>query len=60
MNKFNRKQEKNAMDQHAVYQIILKKKNKLSAEDEAHNNVDSEIDEDGLYEIDNMSLHEKK
>ena len=36
--------------------IILQYKNKVSAEYESHGNIDSEIDENGLYEIDNMSL----
>ena len=40
--------------------IILKENNKLSAEDEAHGNIDYEINENCLYKIINMSLGEKK
>ena len=32
------------MVQHEFYEIILQENNKLSAEDEAHDNIDSEAD----------------
>ena len=40
--------------------ITLKEKNKLSSEYEAQEKIDSEIDKNNLYEIDNTSLDEKK
>ena len=50
----------NDIVQHAVDGITLQQNNKLSAEDEAHGNIDSEIDEKDIYWNDNMSLDEKK
>ena len=41
MNKFNRKQEKSSMVQYVVDKIILLENNILSAEYEAHENIDS-------------------
>ena len=41
MNKFNRKQEKSSMVQYVVDKIILLENNILSAETEAHENIDS-------------------
>ena len=41
-------------------EIIWQENNKLSAEYEAHENVDYEIDENDLYHIDNTSLDENK
>ena len=60
MNKSNINQDNNAMVQHAVDQIILKKNNKYIPEDEAHYNINYKFDEDNLYDIENMSLDEKK
>ena len=60
MNKLNRNQQNNAMVHNTFDDIILQDNNKLSAEDEAHKNIDSEAYEDDLYEIDNMSLDENK
>ena len=40
--------------------IILQESNKLSAEYEAHGNIDSEIDKNYIYMIDNMSPGENK
>ena len=40
--------------------IILKGNNKVSAESKPHENIDSEIDENDLYQIFNMSLDEEK
>ena len=39
--KLNKKQENNAMSQHAVDEIILQENNKLSAQYETHDNIDS-------------------
>ena len=44
------------MVQHAVDKIILQDKNELSAEDESHCNIYSEINEEDLYDTDNTSL----
>ena len=55
-----RHQEKNSIVQHEVDDIILQKRNNLSAEAEAHNNIESKIVESNLYEIDNISINEKK
>ena len=60
MKKSNINQENTDMVQHAVYDIVLHQNNQLSAEDEEHYNIYYEIDEDGLYDIDNMILDEKK
>ena len=40
--------------------ILLQENNKVSAEEEAHKNIESELDENYLYQIDNMSLNDKK
>ena len=58
--KFNRQKENNAIVNNEVDEIILQENNKLIAEYEAHENTDSEIDENNIYEIDNMILDEKK
>ena len=58
--KFNRQQDNNSIVQHAVDDIILHKKNKLSAEDDSHRSIYSKIDKNDLYEIDNVILDEKK
>ena len=55
MNKFNINQENNAIAQHVFDDIILQQNNKSSAEDEAHGNIYSEIDEQDKYEIDHMT-----
>ena len=59
-NKFIRQQEKNAIVNHAIYEIILQENNKVSTEAEAHENIDSKIDGNCLYQVDDMSLDEKK
>ena len=43
-----------------MYEIILWENKKLSAEAESYYNIDSEINESDIYDIDNMSLDEKK
>ena len=58
--KFNRKKQNNDIVQHAVDEIILHDNMKLSVEQEAHDNIDSEVDENNLYKIDNMSIDEKE
>ena len=60
MKKFNRNQEKNYIVHNAVDEIILQKNNTLSVEDKTHDNIDHEIDEDYLYEIENIILDENK
>ena len=59
-NKFNRKKENNAIVNHTLDDIILQENNKLSAEAKSHKKIDYEIDENNLYEIDNISLDETK
>ena len=58
--KINRQQNNNDIVNLAVDKIILRENKKLSAGDETHGNIYSEIDENGLYTFDNMSLDEKK
>ena len=58
--KFSRQKENNAIFQNIVYEIIQQENKKLSAEDEAHGSIYSGIDENNIYEIDNMILDEKK
>ena len=60
MQKFNRKQENNAMVQHTVYEIILEQKNKLSAEYEAQDKIDHGVDKNNIYKIDQLNLDENK
>ena len=59
-NNFNRKQENNGIVQHTFDDIILQDNKKLSMEEEAHEKIYSDADKSDLYEIDNMSLDEKK
>ena len=40
-NKFNRHQEENAIVNHVVDEILLQEDNKISAEAEAHENIES-------------------
>ena len=58
--KFSRQKENNAIFQNIVYEIIQQENKKLSAECEAHKNIDSKIDKNDIYDIDNMTLDEKK
>ena len=60
INKFNIQQDNNAIGNHAVDETILQGNNKVSAEAEEPENIESEIYENGLYQIDNMSLDDKK
>ena len=41
-------------------EIISHENNKVSAEEDAHENIESELDRTYLYEIYNMSLDDKK
>ena len=41
-------------------EILLKENNKVISDEEAHENVESNIGENDLYQIDNMSLDDKK
>ena len=41
--------ETNYIFQNAVYEIILYENNKLSTEDEAHQNINTEMDENDIY-----------
>ena len=45
---------------HAVDEIIPKENNKVSAKTEAHENIESEIYDNDLYQIDNMSFDDMK
>ena len=58
--KINRQKEKSSIVQSLVDDIILQKNNKLSAENEAHGNIDYEINDNDIYEIDNTSLYKNK
>ena len=59
-NKFNMHQDNNDILNHAVDEIVLKENNKVSSQEEAHKNIEYDIDENDLYQIDNMSLYGKK
>ena len=59
-NKFNRQKENNAIFNSAVYEILMHENQKVSAEKEAHKNIQSEFDENNIYQIDNMSLEYTK
>ena len=41
-------------------EIILRKDDKVSSEAEAYEDIESEIGENDIYQIDNMSLDDKK
>ena len=40
--------------------ILIQDNNKVSSEDESHENIESYINENDLYQIDNISLDDKK
>ena len=56
----NRQQYNNAIVNHAVYEIILQENIKVNDGAVAHKNIDHEVYDNDLYEIDNISLDEKK
>ena len=58
-NKFNSKQENNVIVNSSDDEILLHETQKVSAEEESHENIDSDFDENELYQIDNMSLYYK-
>ena len=59
-NKFNRHQDNNAIVKQSVDGILHQENNKVSAEEEVHKNTKSDFDENNLYQVDNMSLDDKK
>ena len=59
INKLNRKKENNAFVKQLVSVILLQENIKVSAE-EAHENIESYFDDNDLYQIENMSLDDKK
>ena len=48
------------MVHHSFDEIILQKNLKMSAEDDAHDNIDSKVDKNDLYDIYNISIDENK
>ena len=58
--KFNIQKDNNAIVNHAADEIIPQENNKVSAEAEAHKNIEYEIYEKNPYHIDNMGLDENK
>ena len=58
--KFNRHQDKNYIINHAVDKILLQENNKVSAEAEANEKIESELNKNDLYQIDNMSIDDNK
>ena len=58
--KLNRQQDNNAIVNHKLDEILLKGSNKVSVEAESHENIESELNENDLYQIYNMSIDEKK
>ena len=54
---FRMHQEKNAIVQHAVDEIILQEKEKSSFKDETHHNIYSQVGDDELYKLDKVGLH---
>ena len=52
---FGRQKQKNAIVQHAVDDIILQDKEKLSVKDETHDKIDDEVNKDELYNLENES-----
>ena len=59
-NKFNRQKGKNDIVNHAVDEIIPQVRKILSAEAEAHKNIEYDINENYLYQIYSMSINEEK
>ena len=57
---FNRQQENNDIVNYAWDEIILQENDKVSDESEAHETIESDIDENNLYKIENMSIDYKK
>ena len=57
---FNGQKDNNDIFNYAVDEIVLQENNKVSVEQEAHESIESGIDEKDLCHIDNMSLDDKK
>ena len=51
-------QENNYIFNSAVYEILLHENQRVSADKEAHANVESDFDENKIYQIENISLVE--
>ena len=43
-----------------MYEILVHKNQKVNAEKEVHENIESDFDESELHQINNMSLDDKK
>ena len=54
------RQETNSIVQHAVYDILLQEKERLSVKDETRENIGDEVEEDEMYKLNKMSLDENK
>ena len=59
-NKFNKQKQNNAILNHAVDEIFLQGNNKVSDEEEANENIESDFDEKDIYQVDNTNLDDKK
>ena len=57
---FNRQMENNAIVNKSVGEILLTENQKLSAAREAPEFLDSDYDENDVYQVDKMSLEETK
>ena len=57
---FGRYQQNNAIVEHAVDEIMLQDNKKLSLTDETHDNIDSEVGKDKMYELDKMIFDQKE
>ena len=58
--KFYREPNNMAIVNIAVDEILLQENQKVSATKEAHENIESGLDEKNLYQINNMSLEDTK
>ena len=58
--KFNRQKQNNDIVNHTVDEIFLQENNKVSDESETHENIESKLDDNDIYQIDNMRLNNKK
>ena len=56
----SRHQENNDVVKQAVIETLLQENYKVSANEEAHENIESGFDENNKYQNDNMSLDDKK
>ena len=60
MRKFNRQKYNNYIVNNAVDEILLQENNRVSSEEEAHEHVEYEINDNDIYQINNMSIHDNK